>query len=196
MSLDAHDVESPLLARHLRPLFPCIFQRHASKKIKGDGLVGSWKDRGGSSRVCPKERIPVFAVRSTRKEKHDGVYLFPSTRRLNSHTSCVNALTFSSGDGRFLASGGDGKLATSFPAAGSHIGGPRLARQNMGLPSRRYQESCMRVCWPSGMSGAKRRLCGRSRTLNSSKGNIFTISFSANNRYIYAYELCLASNGR
>ncbi|KAJ3534353.1 hypothetical protein NMY22_g6964 [Coprinellus aureogranulatus] len=30
-----------------------------------------------------------------------------SSRRLSSHTSCVNALAFSSGDGQFLASGGD-----------------------------------------------------------------------------------------
>lgn len=184
------------MSQHPRPLFPCIFRRHASKKIKDDGLSGSWKERRGSSRICPEERIPVFAVRNTRKDKHDGVYLFPSTRRLNSHTSCVNALTFSSGDGRFLASGGDGKLATRSPAAGSHIRGPRLAPQNLGLSSRRYQGSCMRVCWPSGMSGTKRTLCGRSRMLNGSKGNIFTISFSANNRYIYAYEPCLASNGK
>lgn len=30
-------------------------------------------------------------------------------RKLFGHSSCVNALAFSSGDGRFLASGGDGK---------------------------------------------------------------------------------------
>ncbi|TFK40763.1 WD40 repeat-like protein [Crucibulum laeve] len=32
---------------------------------------------------------------------------FPYSRRLSAHTSCVNALTFSSGNSRFLASGGD-----------------------------------------------------------------------------------------
>ncbi|KAF8903180.1 WD40-repeat-containing domain protein [Gymnopilus junonius] len=32
---------------------------------------------------------------------------FPYSRRLEAHRSCVNALAFSSGDGRFLASGGD-----------------------------------------------------------------------------------------
>ncbi|KAF8895628.1 WD40-repeat-containing domain protein [Infundibulicybe gibba] len=32
---------------------------------------------------------------------------FPYSSKLTAHTSCVNALTFSSGDGRFLASGGD-----------------------------------------------------------------------------------------
>ncbi|KAG6915901.1 hypothetical protein DXG01_009368 [Tephrocybe rancida] len=32
---------------------------------------------------------------------------FPYSRKLFAHTSCVNALAFSSGDGRFLASGGD-----------------------------------------------------------------------------------------
>ncbi|TFK70950.1 WD40 repeat-like protein [Pluteus cervinus] len=32
---------------------------------------------------------------------------FPYSKKLASHTSCVNSLAFSSGDGRFLASGGD-----------------------------------------------------------------------------------------
>lgn len=31
-------------------------------------------------------------------------------RKLSMHVSCVNSLTLSSGDGRFLASGGDGEL--------------------------------------------------------------------------------------
>ena len=34
--------------------------------------------------------------------------LSPVYRSLPGHTSCVNALAFSNGDGRFLASGGDG----------------------------------------------------------------------------------------
>ncbi|KXN81788.1 DDB1- and CUL4-associated factor 5 [Leucoagaricus sp. SymC.cos] len=32
---------------------------------------------------------------------------FQYSRRLNAHTSCINALTFSNGEGQFLASGGD-----------------------------------------------------------------------------------------
>lgn len=37
-------------------------------------------------------------------------------RTLNAHTSCVNALAFSSLDGRFLASGGDGASVCCSPA--------------------------------------------------------------------------------
>jgi DDB1- and CUL4-associated factor 5 len=37
---------------------------------------------------------------------------FPN-RKLTKHTSCVNALAYS-GDGRFLASGGDGKCKISY----------------------------------------------------------------------------------
>lgn len=41
------------------------------------------------------------------KAQLTGAYNF-SCRKLEAHKSCVNALAFSSGDGRFLASGGDG----------------------------------------------------------------------------------------
>ncbi|KAF9483512.1 WD40 repeat-like protein [Pholiota conissans] len=37
----------------------------------------------------------------------DNAHGFPYSRKLEAHKSCINALTFSSGDGRFLASGGD-----------------------------------------------------------------------------------------
>lgn len=37
-----------------------------------------------------------------------GSFRFRSCRFLLGHSSCVNALAFSNGEGRFLASGGDG----------------------------------------------------------------------------------------
>lgn len=46
----------------------------------------------------------------------------------------------------------------------------------------------MRVCWASGMplSSTLTRLISI-----EGKGNIFTLAFSANNRYLYAYVNCL-----
>lgn len=41
-------------------------------------------------------------------KSEDVSFRFRLSRPLLGHTSCVNALGFSNGDGRFLASGGDG----------------------------------------------------------------------------------------
>ncbi|KAF8798922.1 WD40 repeat-like protein [Phlegmacium glaucopus] len=50
-------------------------------------------------------------ARSLREERCEAIVKnangFPYSRKLQAHNSCVNALTFSSGEGRFLASGGD-----------------------------------------------------------------------------------------
>ncbi|KAF5340637.1 hypothetical protein D9611_007483 [Ephemerocybe angulata] len=78
---------------------------------------------------------------------------FPYSRRLQSHTSCVNALAFSSGDGRFLASGGDDLRVKIWD----------FHQENLTSPSCEFVGPV---------------------------GNIFTLAFSANNRYLYAGGVC------
>ncbi|PPR07786.1 hypothetical protein CVT26_014971 [Gymnopilus dilepis] len=78
---------------------------------------------------------------------------FPYSRKLEAHRSCVNALAFSSGDGRFLASGGDD----------------------------------LRIClWDFHQEDVK----SPSFTFIGPRGNIFSIKFSAANRYLYAGGTC------
>ncbi|TFK24981.1 WD40 repeat-like protein [Coprinopsis marcescibilis] len=79
----------------------------------------------------------------------------PYSRRLHSHTSCVNALAFSSGDGRFLASGGDDLRLRLWDTHQDDLTQPSI-------------------------------------NLHGATGNIFTIAFSAQNRYIYSGGVCEA----
>ncbi|KAJ7643764.1 WD40 repeat-like protein [Roridomyces roridus] len=76
---------------------------------------------------------------------------FPYSCTLRAHHSCVNALAFSSGDGRFLASGGD-DLAI-------HLWD--LHEQNAGVRT------------PSS-------------SFHGPRQNIFVLSFSAQNRFLYS----------
>ncbi|KAF9533088.1 WD40-repeat-containing domain protein, partial [Crepidotus variabilis] len=71
----------------------------------------------------------------------------PYSRRLSAHKSCVNALKFSCGEGRFLASGGD----------------------DLGI--------CL---WDFYQDDVKQP----SYTLRGPTRNIFTLEFSANNKYL------------
>ncbi|KAJ7851678.1 WD40 repeat-like protein [Mycena olivaceomarginata] len=74
---------------------------------------------------------------------------FPYSRKLNAHTSCVNALAFSSLDGRFLASGGDD-----------------LNIHLWDLHEERVSKPCC--------------------TFQGPRENIFVLSFSAHNRFIFS----------
>ncbi|KAF7348252.1 WD40 repeat-like protein [Mycena sanguinolenta] len=74
---------------------------------------------------------------------------FPYSRKLNAHTSCVNALAFSSLDGRFLASGGDD-----------------LNIHLWDLHEDRVSKPCC--------------------TFQGPLANIFVLSFSAHNRFIFS----------
>ncbi|KAJ7022762.1 WD40 repeat-like protein [Mycena alexandri] len=74
---------------------------------------------------------------------------FPYSRKLNAHISCVNALAFSSLDGRFLASGGD------------------------DLSIHLWDLHEEQVCTPCCSFRGPRR-------------NIFVLSFSANNRFLFS----------
>ena len=67
----------------------------------------------GNTTEC--ERISVFEVVLSFISRPTLGRLSNSTsRKLKAHSSCVNALTFSSGEGRFLASGGDGMHTFKF----------------------------------------------------------------------------------
>ncbi|KAJ7256817.1 WD40-repeat-containing domain protein [Mycena haematopus] len=74
---------------------------------------------------------------------------FPYSRKLNAHTSCVNALAFSSLDGRFLASGGDDLDIHLWDLHEEHVSKPRC-------------------------------------TFQGPLANIFVLSFSAHNRFIFS----------
>ncbi|KAF8073953.1 WD40 repeat-like protein [Lyophyllum atratum] len=74
---------------------------------------------------------------------------FPYSSKLSTHTSCVNALAFSSGDGQFLASGGDD-----------------------------FQISI----WDFHQEDATTPVA----SLSGPRGNVFTLAFSAKNRYLYS----------
>lgn len=77
-------------------------------------LVRTACSSGAASR--PHERgLPVFKVCSIVSRRvlacdaPLGVDKYDNRRKLSVHNSCVNALTFSNGDGRWLASAGDGE---------------------------------------------------------------------------------------
>ncbi|KAF7364852.1 WD40 repeat-like protein [Mycena venus] len=74
---------------------------------------------------------------------------FPYSRKLTAHISCVNALAFSSVDGRFLASGGDD-----------------LDIHLWDLHEERVRTPCC--------------------TLQGPRRNIFVLSFSAHNRFLFS----------
>ncbi|KAJ6611391.1 WD40-repeat-containing domain protein, partial [Mycena sp. CBHHK59/15] len=74
---------------------------------------------------------------------------FPFSRKLSAHTSCVNALAFSSVDGRFLASGGDDLNIHMWD----------LHEEAVSTPSSSF---------------------------HGPRGNIFVLSFSAHNRYLFS----------
>ncbi|KAJ7486235.1 WD40 repeat-like protein [Mycena galericulata] len=62
--------------------------------------------------LIPDPRTPPGGLRHPQAQRIEAVEAllargFPYSRKLAAHTSCVNALAFSSLDGRFLASGGD-----------------------------------------------------------------------------------------
>ncbi|KAJ7274164.1 WD40 repeat-like protein [Mycena rebaudengoi] len=80
---------------------------------------------------------------------------FPYSKKLTTHTSCVNALAFSSGDGRFLASGGDDL--------------------NIHMWDLHENESHT----PSGLRSP-------SSSFSGPRGNIFVLSFSAHNRFLFS----------
>jgi len=70
----------------------------------------------------------------------------PNIRKLRGHDSCVNAVAFSSNDGRWLGTGGDGLCTPVLPKL-YLLMEPRftLVRQktvSMGLVAGRYQETC------------------------------------------------------
>ncbi|RDB14747.1 DDB1- and CUL4-associated factor 5 [Hypsizygus marmoreus] len=74
---------------------------------------------------------------------------YPYSRHLVGHESCINALTFSSGDGRFLASGGD----------------------DLNI-----------LLWDFHQEDLRAPAC----SLRGPRGNIFSLAFSATNRYLYS----------
>ncbi|KAF5382441.1 hypothetical protein D9615_002712 [Tricholomella constricta] len=89
--------------------------------------------------------------RILRKEIMNSIFAngFPYSSKLSAHTSCVNALAFSSSDGRFLASGGDD----------------------------------FRTCiWDFHQEDVTTPVA----SLRGPRGNIFTLAFSATNRYLYS----------
>ncbi|KAF9464101.1 WD40 repeat-like protein [Collybia nuda] len=74
---------------------------------------------------------------------------FPYSKKLSGHSSCVNALAFSTGDGRFLASGGDDMQIQIWD----------FHQDNVNVPSCSFR---------------------------GPRGNIFSLEFSATNRYLYS----------
>jgi len=99
----------------------------------------------------PTDAFSARTYGRARKNTVDRIFAngFPYSRKLSAHNSCVNALAFSSGDGRFMASGGD-----DF----------RLHLWDF------HQEE----------------LAAPSQSLVGPRGNVFTLAFSATNRYLYS----------
>ncbi|KDR82852.1 hypothetical protein GALMADRAFT_238461 [Galerina marginata CBS 339.88] len=88
----SHPLQSPLLASARRSLyFPDSYSSDAALRRGGITALGILAPR--------RQRL--------REGIMDNGGGFPFMRKLETHTSCVNAITFSRGNGRFLASGGD-----------------------------------------------------------------------------------------
>ena len=108
-------------------------------------------------------------------------------RKLTGHNSCVNALAFSPGDGRWLASAGDGK--SSFL--------PQLLYQRIHKQTIRLSYGiCTKMTWlrhlarlvvPWSVLDAQ----SLRQLLISYKSNVFTVAFSSSNQYVYSCALCL-----
>ncbi|KJA21206.1 hypothetical protein HYPSUDRAFT_141104 [Hypholoma sublateritium FD-334 SS-4] len=103
-------------------------------------------------------------------------WLFLS-RKLQAHKSCVNALTFSSGAGRYLASGGDGAYRHRDPGTLESLTGQPPWRPALDLRI---------LLWDFHQDDVK----APSHTLRGPKGNIFCLNFSATNRFILSGGTC------
>ncbi|KAH9980092.1 WD40-repeat-containing domain protein [Lactifluus volemus] len=95
---------------------------------------------------------------------------FPYSRKLTGHSSCVNALAFSSGEGRWLASAGDGEYPLS-----------RNMSQMCKTCTMAAKDRVVKL-WDLHQEDVTTPSC----SFKGPSSNVFTVAFSASNQYVYS----------